>query len=165
MFMTPEKAFEGYRGLVENSDQAIPLLVYVQQDGEAIAIGLAIEGLPEGMGMAGALRGILPQMKEKLGRPKELIFHSEGWYKTAKSAEEWERLKASTSPGSYQREVDAGAQLAEAITISAVSFDESWTLVCPFVRHSPGSVTWDEHHLTPSLGEVPDALRDAILLP
>lgn len=160
--MTPEKAFEGYRSLVEENEQALPLLVYTNMNDETTVMGLMVE-MPEGMGMQDILAQVLQSARAQLGPAKAVVFHSEGWVKSAVTDEEKEALGDTTRPGSFQAEVNAGAELAEAVTITGVSADEAWNLIVPFVRSAPGHVTWDEPVTCQALGGIPDLLREAVL--
>lgn len=154
--MTADEAFDSYRRLVEENDQAIPLLVYCNQDDEAIALFLAgIDSDAEG-GMQGVLWQVLNVARGKFGPPKWMVFHSEGWYRPVSTREEYEEI--ADEPWGLSKRAAAGEDLAECLMITAVSMDESWSKVTPFVRGSSG-VTWDEPMDVPAVGGIPDLLH------
>jgi len=155
--LTPEQAFDFYRHLVEENEQAIPMVAYCDPKGEVTIFALA--GMLPG-GMQPTLRDILHRATEKLGAPKWVLVSAESYVKMF-DKEEYEN-GPSLQPGELQARADAGESMAECVQITGVTMDESWSYVVPFVRGAQGHVTWDEPNLLPALGGVPDVIRDAL---
>lgn len=159
--ITPDKAFEMFRDLVEGNEQAIPMLMYCNESGQVSILALAIE-FPEGYGMQDILKVVLANARQKMGAPSWLMFSAEGWAKRATTPEESKALLEDAKPGSFQAEVNAGAKLDEVVTITAISADEGWTLVAPFARAEDGTVTWEKEEVMPPQGGIADVLHAAL---
>lgn len=157
--MSADEAFNAYRRLVEENEQAIPLLVYCNQKDEACALFLAGFGEEVQGGMQEVVAGILNGARQRFGAPKWMIFHSEGYYQPVDSQEEYD--KVADEAWSLSKRAAAGESLAECLMITGVGMDEAWSKVVPFVRSPSGNVTWDDPMDVPAAGGIPDLLLGA----
>lgn len=154
--MEPEEAFDMYRSLIEENDQALPMLLYASEQG-LVALALAIE-FDEGTGMQSVLQKILPGAYNKFGPAKWVIFSSEAHYQRFDKEEDLQDV----GQGELQTRANLGESIPECSLITGVSPDKSWTLITPFVRGAEGNITWDEHQHIPAVGGVPDLLMRVV---
>ena len=154
---SPQEALERYATLVEENDEALPILVFANAD---IAVPIAIFGeIPEG-GMPDALAAILPRVKEQFGAPEWLLFSSEGWMKVFTAATWPQNMR----PGMLAAQRQAGdLKVMECMVVVGVAANGSaWQATKPFERVG-GEVIWGEAKVDPhAYGDVPDVLLHAV---
>ena len=150
--MTPEMALESYRPLVEDNDQALPILVYATK---SVVQPIGLTGVPQGA-MQQAVAHALQQVRETLGPPIWLVFSVEAHMKMMEREE-----LSNFRPGDLGKEAETNPDMGECVQIIGVSKDSVWAHMVPFVRTKNG-LTWDEGFSGPAVGGIPDILIEAI---
>jgi hypothetical protein len=153
--VTPQRAFEMYRPLVEDNEQAIPMLLHCS-DGGMAAVGIEIA---PGVPMYQGLTALLQQLESKNGRPRWLLFSSEAWVQ--------ERVPMDDIPEYGELELMHRAgdpTIRSSIVIVYVDPVTEWSYRRTFDRFEDG-VVWDDtpvDEVMALMGDVPLALREAV---
>lgn len=156
---TPEQAFKPYKELVQDFDQAVPMLLWCARD-QITSVSLNGSGLSDDeYHSLGELLGLaVPDLIQRLGPPHWTIISSESWVRTV-SAEEAAALR----PGDVSiaaQEGDPGVE--EAVVMIGVSTTAEWAALRTFTR-TRHRVRWGEFHIEARAdGEVADQLKHAV---
>jgi len=156
--VTPDKAFEMYRDLVENNEQAAPILLYASK--EVLAPILLVGDFGD-LSMAKVISRTIDGLKGQLGQAEWLIFSAESYIGVVESREALARV----GPGDLARAFAAGdSAVRECANIVGVSADgTAWQLTVPFRRVITGNVEWGEGELHHGFrGPLVDTLLHAV---
>lgn len=148
---TPEVAFEMYQSLVENNEQAMPMLLFATKD---TVVPVAITGVPAGSYQQ-TMYQIVETLKQNEGSAIWVISSNESWMREVPK-EDYESFK----PGQMQREHEAGStEVKECVAIIAVAADgRAWQYTRQFERVG-SQVIWGD----PLIGDVAGGLPDVLL--
>lgn len=145
---TPDTALEMYKGLIDGTDQALPMLMYGMQDGTAAILALA-GNTPEG-GMQELVPQVLTFAAKEMGPPRWLMLSSEAWSRIAEPDADGNLIYSEDTPP------------MEVVMILGVSADEGWMCSAPFTRLGDGTVNWQEPLTIPPMGGLADILLAAV---
>ena len=136
---TAEQAFKMYRPLVEQNEQAVPILVYAT---ETQVYSIALTG---DVPIAQQLAGALGEARRRFGRPRWLLFSDETYMQSVSGSPEVLRQVAeSYQQGDAQRAMEAGeGDTSEAVAIYGADTGGAWLFIHRFIR-TDGTVRWGE---------------------
>lgn len=133
---TPHEALDLYRPQVENSEQAVPVLLFVSAEHKVLA---PVE-VPRSRNAADVMPLYLSVLIQQFGRPRWLVFSFEAWKTSVPQNELQERYRRNWLSDRH----DAGdSSVVETVGIIGVDRDTQWWLDAPFRRTSDG-VQWSE---------------------
>lgn len=126
-----------YAPLVEAADQAVPILLVEQADGDMQNVAMPI---PAGMSAAGALEAVAGVLRAQEFFPCAALFSAETFIRTMDDDGAWET--------------------GEAVVIVKVSGPDSWVSTTMFARTFEGEVEWrGTEDVSDGQGGVIDTLR------
>lgn len=128
--LTPQEAFDMYRPLVEDNEQAVPILLYGTDEGAACLV--IVNDDNDDMELRDVLNSVLTHAKDRLGAARWLIF----------SAECSVRGVARDERGEF---TVVDEQVLDCVSIVGVSPSKGWQQFLGFTRDE-GGVEWGGPH-------------------
>lgn len=159
--LTTEEAFENYKRLVEDNDQAVPIVLYATAE---TVVPVALTGVGPGQ-MQPALRAVTTTLAEKVGPAEWVIHNAEAVFRAVPkdAADELENFEVGSMAEAFDKQGrDSGLQ--ECVTITGVSRSGTkWGLMAEFRRNTDGTVTWEETQtFDDPQGGILDVLLEAV---
>jgi hypothetical protein len=162
-FMAPamppaEYAFKPYKDLVEQFDQAIPMMLWGTRHAITPVQVIPPENWPEEASLTDLYAYCANQLLAELGQPAWVIVSAEAYTTTV---ETWGEVEAYRH-GDAQRRLEAGdTSVGEAVCITAVSTREDYSYEVPFVRQ-PHRVRWGTPRRSEASGAIADLLKQLV---
>lgn len=153
---SPTQAFRPYKKLVEEYNQAVPVLLWGTREATVPVHVIPPEDWPEEASMTDLYAHCADQLIAELGHPSWAIISAEAWRAAASSMEEVESYRH----GDLARMGRAGGA-TECVMITAVSMSEDWAYQVPFERQAH-RVRWGEPEQFRAEGPLADLLRTIV---
>lgn len=154
----PDVALKPYRTLVEQFDQAQPMMLWATRDQITPVVVQEPEDWPQEASLSDLYAHCAEQLLRQLGQPSWVIVSAEAYWMPVTSMTEVEEYRHGEAE---KRRAAGDTSVSDAVVITAVSTREDYTYVVPFTR-TPHRVRWGTPEQAQAAGGIADLLKTLV---